>query len=66
MTTEYKKYSFDVLHGDVTPDDYGNQISFQQMPTLGKEQSTTLLGRRSHNYNFNDERGIDFSTQQNE
>jgi len=60
LTTEYKKYSFDVLHGDVTPDDYGNQISFQQMPTLGKEQSTTLLGRRSHNYNFNDERGVQY------
>ena len=58
LTTEIKKYSFDVLHSDQTPNDYGNQIPFQQMPTLGKEHNSTLLGRLSHNYNFNDERGI--------
>ena len=58
LTTEIKKYSFDVLYSDQTPNDYGNQIPFQQMPTLGKEHNSTLLGRLSHNYNFNDERGI--------
>ena len=58
LTTEIKKYSFDVLHSDQTPNDYGNQIPFQQMPTLGKEHNSTLLRRLSHNYNFNDERGI--------
>jgi hypothetical protein len=30
------------------------------MPTLGKEHNSTLLGRLSHNYNFNDERGVQF------
>ena len=41
FTTEYKNYSFDKFHSDKTPDDYGNQIQFQQMPTL--EESTILL-----------------------
>ena len=60
FTTEYKNYSFDSFHSDKTPDDYGNQIQFQQMPTLGREHNSTLLGRLSHNYNFNDERGLQY------
>ena len=60
LSTEYKRFSFDAAHGDITVDDYGNQIEFQQMPTLGKEQNATLLGRVIHNYNFNDERGVQF------
>lgn len=60
FTTEYKNYSFDSFRNDKTPDDYGNQIQFQQMPTLGREHNSTLLGRLSHNYNFNDERGLQF------
>ncbi len=58
LSTEYKRYAFDKAHGDLTPDDYGNQIEYQQMPTLGKEHNSTLLGRVSHNYSFNDERGV--------
>tara|TARA_B100000073_G_scaffold223515_2_gene186213 strand:+ start:3819 stop:5768 length:1950 start_codon:yes stop_codon:yes gene_type:complete len=58
ISTEYKRYSFDAAHGDITVNDFGNQIEFQQMPTLGKEQNATLLGRVTHNYNFNDERGV--------
>lgn len=61
FSTEYKRYSFDVFHSDQTADDYGNQIPYQQAPTLGKEQNTTLLGRTSHNYNLNDERGVQYS-----
>ena len=57
LSTEYKRYAFDKAHGDLTANDYGNQIEYQQMPTLGKEQNSTLLGRLTHNYNFNDERG---------
>ncbi len=57
LSTEYKRYTFDRAHGDLTANDYGNQIEFQQMPTLGKEHNSTLLGRLTHNYNFNDERG---------
>ena len=30
------------------------------MPTLAKEHNSTLLGRVSHTYSFNDERGIQF------
>ncbi len=60
LSTEYKRYSFDKAHGDITVNDYGNQIEFQQMPTLGREHNSTLLGRLSHNYNFNDERGVQF------
>ena len=30
------------------------------MPTLAKEHNSTLLGRVSHIYSFNDERGIQF------
>jgi len=58
--SEYKKYAFDSFHGDQNADDYGNQILYQQMPSLGKEHNSTLLGRLSHNYNFNDERGVQF------
>ena len=58
LSSEYKRYAFDKAHGDLTADDYGNQIEYQQMPTLGKEQNSTLLGRVSHNYNFNDEKKI--------
>ena len=60
LSTEYKRYSFDRLHGDVTNSDYGNQIEYQQMPTLTKEHNSTLLGRVNHNFNFNDERGVQF------
>ena len=58
LSTEYKRYAFDKSHSGFTADDYGNRIPFQTMPTLGKEQNSTLLGRVSHNYNFNDERGV--------
>ena len=58
LSTEYKRYSFDKSNGELTANDYGNQIEFQQMPTLGKEHNSTLLNRTSRNYNFNDERGI--------
>ena len=58
LSTEYKRYAFDKNHSDFTADDYGNRIELQMMPTLGKEQNSTLLGRVSHNYNFNDERGV--------
>ena len=60
LSSEYKRYSFDASHTDFTADDYGNRISFQQMPTLGKEHNNVLLGRLVHNYNYNDERGIQF------
>ena len=30
------------------------------MPTLTKEHNSTLLGRVNHNFNFNDERGVQF------
>ncbi len=58
LSTEYKRYAFDKSHTDFTANDYGNRIELQMMPTLGKEQNSTLLGRVSHNYNFNDERGV--------
>ena len=61
LTTEYKRYVFDSGHGDFTVDEYGNRIGFQMMPTLGREQNTTLLGRVVHPYNFNDERGLQLS-----
>ena len=60
LSTEYKRYSFDRLYGDITANEYGNQIEYQQMPTLAKEHNSTLLGRVSHTYSFNDERGIQF------
>jgi hypothetical protein len=31
------------------------------MPTLGREQNSTLLGRVAHQFNFNDERGVQIS-----
>jgi hypothetical protein len=58
LSTEYKRYSFDRSHTDFTADDYGNRIGFQMMPTLGREQNSTLLGRVVHQYNYNDERGF--------
>ena len=58
LSTEYKRYAFDKLQGDITANEYGNQIEYQQMPTLAKEHNSTLLGRVSHTYSFNDERGI--------
>ena len=61
LTTEYKRYVFDRGHGDFTADEYGNRIGFQMMPTLGREQNTTLLGRVVHPYNYNDERGVQLS-----
>ncbi len=57
LSTEYKQYSFDKGHTDFIADDYGNRIGFQMMPTLGREQNSTLLGRVVHQYNYNDERG---------
>ncbi|MBT6866990.1 MAG: hypothetical protein HOA19_06545, partial [Candidatus Marinimicrobia bacterium] len=60
FSTEYKRYAFDKGHSDFTADDYGNRIELQMMPTLGKEQNSTLLGRVAHNYNLNDERGVQF------
>ena len=58
LSTEYKRYAFDKLQGDITANTFGNQIEYQQMPTLAKEHNSTLLGRVSHTYSFNDERGI--------
>ena len=60
LSSEYKRYSFDASHTDLTADDYGNRINFQQMPTLGREHNDVLLGRLVHNYNYNDERGVQF------
>ena len=60
LSTEYKRYAFDKLQGAITANEYGNQIEYQQMPTLAKEHNSTLLGRVSHTYSFNDERGIQF------
>ncbi|MBA65608.1 MAG: hypothetical protein CMG55_07405 [Candidatus Marinimicrobia bacterium] len=60
LSTEYKRYAFDASHTDFTADDYGNRINFQQMPTVAKEHNDALLGRLVHNYNYNDERGIQF------
>ncbi|MEL1236878.1 MAG: DUF6029 family protein [Candidatus Neomarinimicrobiota bacterium] len=60
LTTEYKRYSFDRLHGELTANEYGNQIEYQQMPTLAREHNSTLLGRVSHTHSFNDERGVQF------
>ena len=61
LTTEYKRYAFDKGHSGFTPDDYGNRIAFQAMPTLVREQNSTLLGRVAHQFNFNDERGVQVS-----
>ena len=61
LTTEYKRYAFDKGHLGFTPDDYGNRIAFQAMPTLVREQNSTLLGRVAHQFNFNDERGVQVS-----
>ena len=61
LTTEYKRYAFDTGHSGFTPDDYGNRIAFQAMPTLVREQNSTLLGRVAHQFNFNDERGVQVS-----
>jgi hypothetical protein len=61
LSTEYKRMAFDVGHSDFTADDYGNRIAFQAMPTLGREQNSTLLGRVAHQFNFNDERGVQIS-----
>ena len=61
LTTEYKRYAFDKGHAGFTPDDYGNRIAFQAMPTLVREQNSTLLGRVAHQFNFNDERGVQVS-----
>lgn len=58
LAFEYKRYAFDRGHTDFTADQYGNRIAFQMMPTLGREQNMTLLGRTIHQYNYNDERGI--------
>jgi len=61
LSTEYKRYAFDKGHSSFTPDDYGNRIAFQAMPTLVREQNATLLGRVAHQFNFNDERGVQVS-----
>jgi len=61
MSTEYKRYAFDKGYSDFTPNYYGNQIDFQTMPTLVREQNSTLLSRVTHRYNYNDERGIQIS-----
>jgi len=60
LSSEYKRYAFDASHTDFTADDYGNRINFQQMPTAAKEHNDALLGRLVHNYNYNDERGLQF------
>jgi len=60
LSTEYKRYSFDRGHTDFTADQYGNRIAFQMMPTLGREHNMTLLGRSVQQYNYNDERGVQF------
>jgi hypothetical protein len=61
LSTEYKRYAFDKGHSSFTPDDYGNRIAFQTMPILVREQNSTLLGRVAHQFNFNDERGVQVS-----
>ena len=61
LSTEYKRYAFDRGYSDFTVDDYGNQIDFQTMPTLVREQNSTLMGRVTHQYNYNDERGVQFA-----
>ena len=61
LSTEYKRYAFDKGHSSFTPDDYGNRIAFHAMPTLVREQNATLLGRVAHQFNFNDERGLQVS-----
>ncbi len=58
ISTEYKRYAFDKKHDEFNANDFGNQIEYQQMPTLGREHNSTLLNRITHNYNFNDERGV--------
>ncbi len=60
LSTEYKRYAFDKSAVQLTSADYGNQIEFQQAPSLGKEHNSTLLGRVTHNYDFNNERGVQF------
>ena len=60
LSSEYKRYAFDASHTDFTADDYGNRINFQQMPTVAKEHNDMLFGRLVHNYNYNDERGLQF------
>ena len=61
LSTEYKRYAFDKGQSSFTADDYGNRIAFQAMPTLVREQNSTLLGRVAHQFNFNDERGVQVS-----
>ena len=61
LSTEYKRYAFDKGHSSFTADDYGNRIAHQAMPTLVREQNSTLLGRVAHQFNFNDERGVQVS-----
>ena len=61
LSTEYKRYAFDKGRSSFSPDDYGNRIAFQAMPILVREQNSTLLGRVAHQFNFNDERGVQVS-----
>ncbi len=61
LSTEYKRYAFDKGQSSFTADNYGNRIAFQAMPTLVREQNSTLLGRVAHQFNFNDERGVQLS-----
>ena len=61
LSTEYKRYSFDRSHSQFSVNDYGNRIDFQTMPNLVREKNSTLMGRVTHNYNYNDERGFQIS-----
>jgi len=59
MTLEYKNYKFGVTTPDNRDDDlrHRRMLAFQNPPTAIKEFSWTLLSRRTHNVNFNDEVG---------
>ena len=60
--TSYKNYHF----ADLSPDDrwdfvniIGGALTLQQMPTLFEQHATRLLGRITHQIDYNDELGFD-------
>lgn len=62
VTLEYKNYAYDLRPPGIWQDIYRDwptrMTAFQRPPIVYREHSETLIGRETHNTNFNDETGI--------
>ncbi len=62
MTLEYKNYAYDLRPPGIWQDIYRDwptrMTALQRPPIVYREHSETLIGRQTHNTNFNDETGF--------